>query len=51
VLLATFDRPHYDIALPDLSDDAISRLDTCFDAPTPNPGAGQLGGVKPAPLQ
>jgi hypothetical protein len=38
VLLATFDRPHYDIALPDLSDDVISRLDNCFDAPTPNPG-------------
>ena len=37
VLLATFDHPHYDIALPDLSDDAINRLDNCFDAPTPNP--------------
>lgn len=38
VLLATFDRPHYDIALPDLSDAILMRLDGCFDAPIPNPG-------------
>lgn len=38
VLLATFDRPHFDIALPDLSDDTVKRLDECFDQPIPNPG-------------
>jgi hypothetical protein len=38
VLLATFDWPHYDVALPELSDAVIHRLDSCFDAPIPNPG-------------
>jgi hypothetical protein len=38
VLLATFDRPHFDIALPDLSDAVVARLDECFDPPIPNPG-------------
>ncbi len=38
VLLPTFDRPHYDVALPELSDAVIDRLDTCFDAPIPSPG-------------
>jgi hypothetical protein len=38
VLLATFDRPHYDVALPELSDAVIARLDGCFDPPIPNPG-------------
>lgn len=38
VLLATFDRPHFDVALPDLGDPVIDRLDRCFDAAIPNPG-------------
>ena len=38
VLLATFDRPHFDVALPDLSATVIDRLDRCFAAPIPNPG-------------
>jgi hypothetical protein len=42
VLLATFDRPHHDIALPDLSDGIIMRLEACFDAPIPNPGKGSV---------
>lgn len=37
-LLATFDRPHFTLVLPDLSDFTLSRLDRCFDAPIPNPG-------------
>jgi len=37
-LLATFDRPHFTLVLPDLSDFTISRLDRCFDPPIPNPG-------------
>lgn len=43
VLLATFDRPHYDVALPELSDAAIERLDRCFDAAIPNPGRPDPG--------
>jgi hypothetical protein len=43
VLLATFDRPHYDIALPDLSDGVVTRLTDCFDPPIPNPGKHQPG--------
>jgi hypothetical protein len=43
VLLATFDRPHFDIALPDLSDAVIARLDGCFEAAVPNPGKGRPG--------
>jgi len=43
VLLATFDRPHYDVALPELSDVVIARLDSCFDAPIPNPGRSGPG--------
>jgi len=38
VLLATFDRPHYDVALPELTNAVIDRLDGCFDATIPNPG-------------
>lgn len=37
-LLGTFDRPHFTLVLPDVSDFTISRLDRCFDAPIPNPG-------------
>lgn len=38
VLLATFDRPHFDIAVPDVSDTTLARLGGCFDPPIPNPG-------------
>ena len=43
VLLATFDRPHYDVALPELSDAVIERLDRSFDAAIPNPGRSDPG--------
>lgn len=43
VLLATFDRPHYDVALPEVSDAVIDRLDRCFDAAIPNPGRSGPG--------
>lgn len=36
-LLATFDRPHFTIVLPDLSELTVARLSSCFDAPIPNP--------------
>ena len=38
VLLATLARPHYDVVVPDIEDDTLRRLDTCFDAPVANPG-------------
>lgn len=37
-VLATFDRPHFTLVLPDLSDLTLARLDRCFDEPIPNPG-------------
>jgi hypothetical protein len=37
-LIPTLARPHYDIVLPDLSDQTLSRLEECFDPPVPNPG-------------
>lgn len=40
-VLATFESPHYTIALPDLSELTIARLTRCFDDPIPNPGFGQ----------
>jgi hypothetical protein len=39
VLLATFDHPHFTVALPDLSDITLARLRSCFDAPIPNPAS------------
>jgi hypothetical protein len=39
-LVATFDVPHYTIALSDLSELTIARLTRCFDDPIPNPGIG-----------
>lgn len=41
--LATFDAPHYTIALPDLTELTVARLIRCFDDPIPNPGAGHPG--------
>ncbi len=38
VLLATFDHPHFTLALPDLSELTVARLLGCFDGPVPNPG-------------
>ena len=37
-LVATFDRPHYTLTLPDLSEITLARLDRAFDKPIPNPG-------------
>lgn len=36
-LLATFDHPHFTVALPDVSEVTVARLDGCFDDPIPNP--------------
>lgn len=40
-LLATFNRPHFDIVLPDLSAPTLERLAACFDAPINNPGRAE----------
>ncbi len=37
-VLPTFDRPHFDIVLADVSDVTIARVTRCFDDPIPNPG-------------
>ena len=42
-LIATFERPHFDIVLPDLADGTIARLEGCFDPPIPNPGRPRQG--------
>lgn len=36
--LATGERPHFDIVLPDLDAATLARLDAAFAAPEPNPG-------------
>lgn len=36
--LATGDRPHFDIVLPDIDARTLARLDGAFDPPVPNPG-------------
>ena len=36
--LATGDRPHFDIVLPDVDAGTLARLDGAFDPPVPNPG-------------
>lgn len=36
--LATGDRPHFDIVLPDLTALTLARLDAAFAPPEPNPG-------------
>jgi len=36
-LLATFERPHFDIVLPGTEDAVIAGLERCFDEPVPNP--------------
>lgn len=43
VLLATFARPHFDVVLPDLSEQSLERLAGCFDDPIDNPGRGPSG--------
>jgi hypothetical protein len=37
-LLATGDRPHFDIVLPDIDASTLARLDGTFTPPEPNPG-------------
>lgn len=39
-VIATFDPPHYTVALSDVSELTIARLGRCFDDPIPNPGFG-----------
>jgi len=36
-LVATQQRPHYDVVLPDLSGETLDRLERGFDPPIPNP--------------
>lgn len=43
VLLATFNRPHFDVVLTDLSEPTLQRLLDCFDDPIDNPGRGRRG--------
>lgn len=38
LLLATFQNPHYDIALPNLVDETLINLIACFSPATSNPG-------------
>ena len=38
VLIATFESPHFTLALTDLSELTLARLVKCFDDPIPNPG-------------
>jgi hypothetical protein len=40
-LVATFNAPHYTIALSDVSELTIARLARCFDDPIPNPSFGR----------
>jgi hypothetical protein len=42
-LLATLQRPHYDVVLPDLADATLERLESAFDAPETNPGLAAPG--------
>lgn len=42
-VLATFDHPHFTVALPDLSEFTVARLDRCFDDPIPNPASAPPG--------
>ena len=42
-LLASFDRPHFTVVLPDLSDVTLARLGGCFDDPIPNPAGPPQG--------
>jgi hypothetical protein len=37
-LVATFDAPHYTLALPDLSEITLARLERAFGDPIPSPG-------------
>ena len=43
VLLPTFERPHFDIVLADISEFTIARLIRCFNDPIPNPGRASRG--------
>jgi len=40
-LIPTFDRPHFDVVLPDLTDGTLDRLELGFDRPIANPGRAQ----------
>lgn len=43
VLLATFSRPHFDVARPDLSEQSLARLLGCFGHPIDNPARSSRG--------
>ena len=36
-LLPTMARPHYDVVLPDVTDETLRRLEVAFDPPITNP--------------
>lgn len=38
-VVPTFELPHFTVALPDVSELTLARLDRCFDAPIPNPAS------------
>jgi hypothetical protein len=40
-LIPTFDRPHFDVVLPDITDTTPDRLELGFDQPIANPGRAQ----------
>jgi hypothetical protein len=40
-LIPTFDRPHFDVVLPDITDTTLDRLELGFDQPIANPGRAQ----------
>ena len=40
-LIPTFDRPHFDVVLPDLTDGTLDRLELGFDRPIANLGRAQ----------
>jgi hypothetical protein len=43
-LLATGEWPHYDVALPDLTESSVEAFRHCFGPPFPNPhGGGTIG--------
>ena len=40
-LIPTFDRPHFDVVVPDLTDATLDRLELGFDRPIANPSRAQ----------
>lgn len=42
-LVATFDRPHFTLVLPDIAAPTLDRIQVCFDPPIPNPARETRG--------